>query len=195
MDGTAGCRQTLWEICTGLWSRPVCPPRLTTDQPVAWSTSAHLSAEWMTPCSTTSFIACGSSIAHLRYSNMLCLSISVWFIGWLLTDIFTSLQNVPLQDTNRSLGFLGWGSACWLNLKCIASACASHSRHPSAGDKKAPKTFFYLLASTSPFLLLLLQPRSPCRSTKTQCPPPPRSLSFKDEGCHKRQKKMSGWMK
>lgn len=42
---------------------------------------------------------------------------------------------------------------------------------------KAPNTFYYLLASTSAFLLLLLQPRPLHRSTKTRRPSPPdRSL-------------------
>lgn len=71
MYGTSGCRQTLWGICTGLWSRPICLPRLSTDQPAAWSTSAHLSAEWMTPYSMTSSTDSGSSIAHLRYDHIL----------------------------------------------------------------------------------------------------------------------------
>ena len=62
------------------------------------------------------------------------------FIDQSVIHSLTSLQNVPLQDTNRSLGFLGWGSVCWSNL--IASACASHSRHPSAGDKRRQQPSF-----------------------------------------------------
>lgn len=40
----------------------------------------------------------------------------VVIVGSLLMGTFVSLQNVPFQDTNRSLGFLGWGWVCWLNI-------------------------------------------------------------------------------
>lgn len=63
---TAGCRPTLWEICTGRSSRPVWHPRPATGQPAALSTSAHLSVESTTLCSTTNFIAFGSSTALSR---------------------------------------------------------------------------------------------------------------------------------
>lgn len=70
LQGTAGCRQTLWEICIGLWSRPVWLPQPTTDQPAAWSTSDRSSVESTTRCLMTNSIAFGSSTAHLRYHDM-----------------------------------------------------------------------------------------------------------------------------
>lgn len=188
--GSAGCRQTLWEICTALLSRPVWLPRLTTDQPAAWSTSARLSAESTTPCSMTSFIVSGSSIAHSRYMTTRSghLRLSVVCFGWIANGYLYFLwQNVPLQDTNRSLGFLGWGWGWWLNLKHISSACASHSQHLSAGDIQHLELFTY---SVLPFLLL--HPGSSCRSTKTRCPSPPYG-SLYDEGCSERQKRCRAW--
>lgn len=66
MDVTAGCRRTLWWICTVPWSRQTC---LITDQPTAWNTSARLSAELTTPCWMTNFTAYEFSTVHSMYNN------------------------------------------------------------------------------------------------------------------------------
>lgn len=115
LDRTAGCRQTLWEICTGLWNRLAWLPQLTTGQPAALNTSAHLCAESTTLCSMTNSTGSGSSIVPSR-CVVLCFD-DIWPMGfWWSVNvpvfIFGSLQNVPLQDTNRSMGFLGWR---WVN--------------------------------------------------------------------------------
>lgn len=185
MDGTAGCRQTLWEICIGLWSRPVCPPRLTTDPPVAWSTSAHLSVEWMTPCSMTSFTACGSSIAHLRYNNMFWafMSLHKCMIYWLITNWYLHLL----------------------------TECPSSRHKPIIGLFRVrisvlikPQTYRLCLCLTQPASLLL-----ETKGTKNLLLPARLYISFpttapstsltvqehKDSaGCYKRQKRcLAGW--
>lgn len=184
--GIVGCRRTLWEICTGLWSRPVWLLQLTTDQPAAWSTSARLSVESTTPCSATSFTACESSTAHLRYASMSWASTPLHYVCCcfcLLIDTLASLQNVPLQDTHRSLGFLGWG--CGFKLLHTPSACASHSRHLPPGDKRHLNPSF--TRSALCFLSALLQHRSPCRSKDTPAPPHRGSLS--SDSCYEMTKK------
>lgn len=58
-----------------------------------------------------------SSLKVPRHVSSVCRpSYACFFAWWLFStrSVFFPPQNVPFQDTNRSLGFLGWGVVVWI---------------------------------------------------------------------------------